>query len=337
MGIVKTLLCLFKDDEKKEFCLRNRNTDYLFTGINKKYFDLVDSDEICIAEEVIRLNKCFKNNNFSIITIIDAKNHYNRDQKQINLFKNQYIDELKLKGYTWNEDLDEFKVEYNDTQENREILEAIENYRNLATLYQEKIIKVKKAFNDEYKKLEEDYNNKEKIFNVKIEELNLRYNSLNIECNQINDRINKGNRKIDDLLAKYNRLDNDCKYLERNKETLEKYVNDYKTVNKSLTDECESINKTISELLKNKESLNNDIQLLESRKNIIIDDINKSISSFVGKDDLNQKLDMLIEMIRCNKNYYNDKCPLYEIEHLVKLGMEKNFIINKLESNGIKI
>ena len=46
---------------------------------------------------------------------------------------------------------------------------------------------------------------------------------------------------------------------------------------------------------------------------------------------------MLIKMIQCNKNYYNDKCPLYEIEYLVKLGMEENFIINKLESNGIKI
>ena len=58
MSTVKTLLCLFKDDEKKEFCLRNRNSDYLFTGINKKYFDLVDSDEICIAEEKIGRASC---------------------------------------------------------------------------------------------------------------------------------------------------------------------------------------------------------------------------------------------------------------------------------------
>ena len=193
MSTLKTLLCLFKDNDKMEFCIRNRNTDYLFDNKElKNFYDTIDSDDICIAEEVVRLNKFFSNNNFSVITVIDAKNSYNRDQKQINLFKNQYIDELKLKGYKWNEDLDEFKIEYNDNNENKEIIKAIKNYRNLATLYKEKTVEYENKLND----LEIEHNRNKQLLENELNSLNIKCNSLNIECKQLQDRIIKGNIKF---------------------------------------------------------------------------------------------------------------------------------------------
>ena len=42
-------------------------------------------------------------------------------------------------------------------------------------------------------------------------------------------------------------------------------------------------------------------------------------------------------MIKLNEKYYNGICPQYEIEYLVKIGLDRNLIINKLEENNINI
>lgn len=338
MSTVKTLLCLFKDNDKMEFCIRNRNTDYLFgSKDSKQYYDIVDSDEICIAEECVRLNKFFSNNNFSVITILDAKNHYNRDQKQINLFKNQYIDELKLKGYNWNEDLDEFKIEYNDTEENREIIKAIENYRNLATLYKEKCIKLENEYNTKTRELESEYESKKSLLELKLDQINSRYNTLSIECNQLDTRIKNGDIKVKELLVKYNKLSTDIESHELKKEQLEDYINNYKSINKSLSEEFESKTKSINELVEREKSLKEEIEYIQKRKETILSDISKSIFSTLDKNELFRKLNTLIEMIKYNQKHYHGVCPNFEIDYLVKLGLEKSVIINKLKENEINI
>lgn len=363
MSTVKTLLCLFKDDNKKEFCLRNRNTDYLFdTKDLKESYDVIDSDDICIAEEVVRLNKFFANNNFSIITVLDAKNHYNRDQKQINLFKNQYIDEFKLKGYVWNENLDEFKIEYNDNPENREITEAIKNFRNLATLYKEKSCEIQENYNyklNEYdrkvKELDDEYNNKlseyeelskdldvqydrkKSVLDTELSKINTKWNSLNIECTKITDRISNGNDKINELLKRYKSIETDCNNLTFKKERLESYIADYKKSNESLSNEFDKQTSKLNELNYKIKDAEKELIHIENRKQSIINEISQYISKTISPNELYNKLNSLVRMIKANSNFYNNTCPKYEIEHLIKIGMNESVIIEKLNENNINI
>lgn len=363
MSTVKTLLCLFKDDTKKEFCLRNRNTDYLFgTKELKQCYDIINSDDICIAEEVVRLNKFFANNNFSVITVLDAKNSYNRDQKQINLFKNQYIDEYKLKGYTWNENLDEFKIEYNDNSENREIIKAIKNFRNLATLYKEKTIDLQESYKlkeieydekisdledlynnklAEYEKLSKEldtqYDKKKSILETELSKINTKWNSLNIECTKITDRISNGNDKINELLKRYKNIETDCNNLTFKKEKLESYIADYKKSNEYLSNEFDKQTSKLNELNCKIKDAEKELIHIEDRKQSIINEISQYISKTISPNELYDKLNSLVRMIKTNSKFYNNRCPKYEIEHLIKIGLNESIIIEKLNENNINI
>lgn len=52
---------------------------------------------------------------------------------------------------------------------------------------------------------------------------------------------------------------------------------------------------------------------------------------------MEDKLELLIKFIKLNNKYYRGHCPLYEIEHLMKLGYEESVIINRLKENNINI
>lgn len=45
----------------------------------------------------------------------------------------------------------------------------------------------------------------------------------------------------------------------------------------------------------------------------------------------------LINMIKFNKSFYNDECRDFEVEYLITKGIDYQYIVNKLNDNGISI
>lgn len=52
---------------------------------------------------------------------------------------------------------------------------------------------------------------------------------------------------------------------------------------------------------------------------------------------MEDKLSFLIKMIKFNQDFYQNRCPIYEIDHLEKLGYDRQKVISTIQENGFEI
>ena len=371
----RTLICLFKDDKKKEFCIRNRNTDFFGSQFQKCLNSIPTGEDYSLVQETILINQFFANSNFEVISIVDAENRYNRDQKAIGSFKDEYIKRMELDGYVWNEDLDKFFEEkYNDTEENNKLRETLINLRNIQTLYEEKGAWLNKEIIRLTKKVDK-LSETEKEYNELIKELESKRDVLNSDVESLREKFKSGKAYIKEQEETINNLDS--KYEKKFKELSDAYDSKMREFDSNYQSYVNSHNKEIEENIKDKQER---LSSLEEELSIRLDEFNKSlddkrkgflqeiqplqeqcdgikkqiemlfnerdsieqiikdrISGILNESELSSKLDSLINMIKVNKNYYHNTIPQYEIDFLTKMGLQKDVILMKLKDNNIGI
>lgn len=334
----RTLICLFKDDSKKEFCIRNRNIDFFGTQF-RRYLDAIPQDDgdYSLIQETMIINKFFANSSFEIISIIEAENRYNRDQSSINKFKDEYSRRLTVDGYTWNEELDKFfKERYNDNEENNKLRDTLMNFRNIQTLYEEKGSMLSKELNKLIKELD---SLREQIKEGKnqIKELVEKRDVLSSDVESLRDTFKRGKEYIKEQKENIEQLEKTySKKLEELTITYNSKKDEYDSNYQKYVDER---NSSLSEDIRDKEEriqfLEKRIDGLETELDLRLDEFNK------GLDNERDKFKESMKTLEADRNRLTEEIKLLEsrksdiqetIEKRISNLLTKEILIEKLDT-----
>lgn len=314
----RSLICLFIDKDKKEYCIRNRNTDF-FGSSFQKYLDAIPSEgDYSLIQETMIINRFFANNSFEVLSIIDAENKNGTDQKTLSKFKDEYSKKFNLDGYSWNSELDTFyKDSYNENEENNKLRDTLLNLRNLQTLYEERGEELSKEIIHLTNTVDNLRSQKNEL-KKDVNELSKQKDVLEADVNTLRSQFKSGKlyikeqrEEISSLETKYNECLNelDIEYKHKIDEFNEHYQ-DY--VN-------EKTNDANNELKEKKEELS----YIESRINNLSNELNLRLNNF--NDELNEKRDKFNQS--CNKIEEEKKIIENEIVILQKEKQEIESII----------
>ena len=246
----KTIIYAVVDKTNKKFVVRNRNTDDFCKRFRELYSLAVPNNEaIDSYATAFRLNDMCDDERWRFFAVMDAENNYNRDQKIINERKKFYSDQYLMEGFEEDPTLDNdgSTIKYNSN-----VITAMYNVRDLVTLYEEKLEKLKKQYDEKEKEIErkatEYIINKRKELKTKINEI---YDELSVEICDLKKERDELRNNIDDLL----KLKDKESMLNQNILTLNKEVYRLETERtkqennvKSLCDRTTSLNNQLDEL-----------------------------------------------------------------------------------------
>lgn len=331
----KTVIYVVKDENAKEFIVRNRNTED-FQKSFREMFNKLNEDKYLDHEVDNIMADLWDDETFEIIKIFDATNNYNRDQKTINTRKQRITDKYICDGWTENPNLDNIVssgcLKYDINNYNKTI-----NVRNLGTLLDEKTEELQKAIENTQKAIEKqeiEYNKKinelEKNYQKAIENQEIEYNKnineLEKQFQEKQDEIRLKSAKFiedkrNELRIKLNEEQHNYELsLDKIKDNYYSEIEKLKDEKKTLENECAEIVK-----LKNKrDSLKSEISFLDSSKINLEADIQKLYNEYDKKQSSVSSLNTQIEKL---KNTYNQV-----INDLLEKNKLLSAVKNKIET-----
>ena len=322
--------------------INNDHTAYVMNyGIDEALFkDLPDNglelkDKESLSNgELLMLMRALCKDGF-VETVISIENHYNRDQKQINIYKSNIEQKLKAKGCTI--------INHCDWKPSFEIDTTIINKRNYLTILNENINKKENELSKKATELdelcnkieqyrnnlerelkeqeEEKQRNIEKIKNqnLYIHETTSKYEKLKIDFNKLIERYKNGTKICETLFQEAKeKWPDDLKKLEENINNhkselllLDERYNEKLNVITKLDNEIKDKEREINEI--NKTIIN----LKENGYNIIEKIFNQRNIKKDLEEELTEKLKRTYKMYILNGR----SIPDFEIEYFKNAGL----------------
>lgn len=313
--------------------------------------------ELLSDGELLMLMRALCTDGF-VETVISIENHYNRDQKQINIYKTNIEQNLKAKGCTiinhcdWkpsfdseppiinkrnyltilNENINKKERELSEkTEELDELCDEIEETKEYLKTQKKKIdLEIEQHRNNLEKELkeqeEEKQRNAEKIKNQNwyIQETTPKYDKLKTDFNKLTERYRNGEKICENQL----------------KEAKEKWPEDLKKLEENISKRKselllldERYNKKLNNIIKlddeikdkeaEKDKLNkNIINLKENGYNITEKIFNQIKGQKELEDELKEKLKRTCEMYVLNGR----NVPEFELEYFREIGLSEEII-----------
>lgn len=317
----KTIIYAVVDKTNKKFVVRNRNTSDFCKKFRELYSLAVPNNEaIDSYATALRLNDMCDDERWRFFAVMDAENNYNRDQKIINERKKFYSDQYLMQGFEEDPTLDNdgSTIKYNN-----DIVAAMYNVRDLVTLYEEKLEKLKKQYENQEKEIERkaiEYVEKKRAeiksnVNEIYEELSNELVKLRKErdelSNDINDLIQLKNKSTE-LNNTIVRLKNEVYRLEMQKSKNENSVSSLQNQVDELKNIYDSTRKEYVETRNALDELNEDVSEIDAKGKFYIKDYNdlimwRSFASDYGYDktgviQLRRDLDKYNELKKDERN-----------------------------------
>lgn len=280
----KTVIYVVKDENTKEFIVRNRNTEDFQKSFKEMFNNLNEEKYLDHAVDDIMAD-LWNDENFEIIKIFDATNNYNRDQKIINTRKQRITDKYICDGWTENPNLDNIVssggLKYDIDNYNKTI-----NVRNLGTLLDEKTEELQKVLENLEIEYDKKTNELEKKFQKEQDEIRLKASKfIEEKRNELRIKLNEEHHNYELSLDKI-------------KDNYYSEIEKLKDEKKTLENECAEIVK-----LKNKrDSLKSEISFLDSSKINLEADIQELYNEYDKKQLSVSSLNIQIEKL---KNTYD--------------------------------
>lgn len=285
----------------------------LFKKLEDYGIELKDEGNISDEEMLVLLRHCCTDG--FIEGVYSIENHFNRDQKQINIIKTNFENKLKSKGLTI--------ITHTDWSPSfgGDIRGSI-NKRNYLTIICENI----KRKNLEYDKLSEEYENFKQKIETEKKRLEAELENYNKEKrNKIDKEIKETERKIEINTEK---IRNQNWYIEQKKfaekkyndliEKFDKLVQRYKNGEKYIEEQKENLPIEILQLIKKKESLEGDISILNTE--------NEELYKKIAK--INKEIEELDNQIESRTNYIKNigKDLENRIDHVMKTLVHDKYL-----------
>ena len=295
----------------------------LFKELKDNGLELKNKEELSDGEILMLLRHCCKDG--FVESVISIENHYNRDQKQINIYKENIEQKLKSQGCKIINHCD-WKPSFNYD------IDVI-NTRNYLTILVENIKDKEIKITNVDKELNELENEKQSL-SEKIKKQNWYIENTRIEVKNLKEDYNQWNEKVDKLIERYNKGKEICENQEN--EAKEKWPEELKNLEAKIN-ECKSnlllLEKIYNEKTDNIKKLNIELNELEDEKTNTqkyiknLNENGKSILEKIIKEILNNgiltKNEIKEKFLTTYKMYIMNsrKLPDFEIEYFKKQGL----------------
>ena len=265
--------------------------------------------ELLSDGELLMLMRALCTDGF-VETVISIENHYNRDQKQINIYKTNIEQNLKAKGCTI--------INHCDWKPSFDNEPPIINKRNYLTILNENINKKERELSektaeldelcDEIEETKEYIKNQKKKIDLEIEQhrnnLEKELKEQEEEKQRNSEKIKNQNWYIQETTPKYDKLKTDFDKLKTDFNKLtERYKNGTKICENLLNEAKEKWPEELKKLEENINKRKSELLLLDERHNEKLNNIIKLDDEIKDKEAEKNKLNKII--INVKENGYN--------------------------------